>query len=71
MDQEKLDAAFSELDYEDDLEIKVLISQTEVEHLKSENYELRKLLNEYDLRLRHYVELIAKIHMTTITLLIT
>jgi hypothetical protein len=67
MDQEKLDAAFSELDYEDDLEIKVLISQTEVEHLKSENYELRKLLNEYDLRLRHYVELIAKIHMTTIT----
>jgi hypothetical protein len=25
------------------------------------------LLTEYDLRLRHYVELIAKIHMTTIT----
>ncbi len=46
MDQEKLDKAFSELDYEDDLEIKVLISQTEVEHLKSENYELRKLLND-------------------------
>jgi len=67
MDQEKLDAAFSELDYEDDLEIKVLISQTEVEHLKSENNELRKLLTEYDLRLRHYVELIAKIHITTIT----
>jgi len=66
MDREKLDKAFSELDYEDDLEIKVLISQTEVEHLKSENNELRKLLSEYDLRLRHYVELIAKIHMTTI-----
>jgi hypothetical protein len=67
MDQEKLDAAFSELEYEEDLEVKVLISQTEVEHLKSENNELRKLLSEYDLRLRHYVELIAKIHMTTIT----
>ena len=66
MDQEKLDKAFSELEYEDDLAIKILVSQTEVEHLKSENNELRKLLNEYDLRLRHYVELIAKIHASTI-----
>lgn len=66
MDQEKLDKAFSELDYEDDLTIKILVSQTEVEHLKSENNELRKLLNEYDLRLRHHVELIAKIHASTI-----
>ena len=67
MDQVKLVKAFSDWAFETDLEIKVLISQTEVEHLKSENNELRKLLTEYDLRLRHYVELIAKIHMTTIT----
>jgi len=61
-DQEKLNAAFSELDYEDDLAVNVIMYQTEAEHLKAEIAELHRILAEHELQLRKKNEVIAEIH---------
>jgi hypothetical protein len=61
-DQEKLKAAFSELDYEDELAVNVVMYQTEAEHLKAEIVELHRILAEHELQLRIKNEMIAEIH---------
>jgi len=61
-DQEKLKAAFSELDYEDELAVNVVMYQTEAEHLKAEIAELHRILAEHELQLRIKNEMIAEIH---------
>lgn len=67
-DQEKLNAAFSELDFEDDLAVNVIMYQTEAEHLKSEIAELHRILAEHELQLRIKNEMIAEIHKALGTL---
>jgi hypothetical protein len=61
-DQEKLNAAFSELDFEDDMAVNVIMYQTEAEHLKAEIAELHRILAEHELQLRMKNEMIAEIH---------
>ena len=61
-DQEKLNAAFSELDFEDDMAVNVIMYQTEAEHLKAEIAELHRILAEHELQLRIKNEMIAEIH---------
>jgi DNA gyrase/topoisomerase IV subunit A len=61
-DQEKLNSAFHELDYEDELAVNVVIYQTEAEHLKAEIAELHRILAEHELQLRIKNEMIAEIH---------
>lgn len=61
-DQEKLKAAFSELDYEDELAVNVVMYQTEAEHLKAEIAELHRILEEHEFQLRKKNEMIAEIH---------
>jgi len=61
-DQEKLNKAFHELDYEDELEVNVVMYQTEAEHLKAEIVELHRILAEHELQLRIKNEMIAEIH---------
>ena len=61
-DQEKLNSAFHELDYEDELAVNVVMYQTEAEHLKSEIAELHRILAEHELQLRIKNEMIAEIH---------
>jgi len=61
-DQEKLNSAFHELDYEDELAVNVVIYQTEAEHLKAEILELHRILAEHELQLRIKNEMIAEIH---------
>jgi len=61
-DQEKLNSAFHELDYEDELAVNVVMYQTEAEHLKAEIVELHRILAEHELQLRIKNEMIAEIH---------
>jgi DNA gyrase/topoisomerase IV subunit A len=61
-DQEKLNKAFHELDYEDELAVNVVMYQTEAEHLKAEIAELHRILAEHELQLRIKNEMIAEIH---------
>lgn len=61
-DQEKLNAAFHDLDFEDDLAVNVIMYQTEAEHLKAEIAELHRILAEHELQLRKKNEMIAEIH---------
>jgi DNA gyrase/topoisomerase IV subunit A len=61
-DQEKLNSAFHELDYEDELAVNVVMYQTEAEHLKAEIAELHRILAEHELQLRIKNEMIAEIH---------
>jgi DNA gyrase/topoisomerase IV subunit A len=61
-DQVKLNAAFSELDFEDDMAVNVIMYQTEAEHLKAEIAELHRILAEHELQLRMKNEMIAEIH---------
>ena len=61
-DQEKLNAAFHDLDFEDDMAVNVIMYQTEAEHLKSEIAELHRILAEHELQLRKKNEMIAEIH---------
>jgi DNA gyrase/topoisomerase IV subunit A len=61
-DQVKLNAAFSELDFEDDMAVNVIMYQTEAEHLKAEIAELHRILAEHELQLRIKNEMIAEIH---------
>jgi DNA gyrase/topoisomerase IV subunit A len=61
-DQEKLNKAFSELDFEDDMAVNVIMYQTEAEHLKAEIAELHRILAEHELQLRMKNEMIAEIH---------
>ena len=61
-DQEKLKAAFSELDYEDELAVNIVMYQTEAEHLKAEIAELHRILAEHEFQLRKKNEMIAEIH---------
>lgn len=67
-DQEKLNNAFQELDYEDELAVNVVMYQTEAEHLKSEIAELHRILAEHELQLRIKNEMIAEIHRALGTL---
>lgn len=62
---DRLEMAFRELEYEDDLAIKTILFQTEAEHLKQEIVELKKLLFEYEIQLRKRNEMLAKIHAAT------
>jgi len=61
-DQEKLNKAFHELDYEDELAVNVVMYQTEAEHIKAEIAELHRILAEHELQLRIKNEMIAEIH---------
>ena len=61
-DQEKLNKAFHELDYEDELAVNVVMYQTEAEHLKAEIVQLHRILAEHELQLRIKNEMIAEIH---------
>jgi DNA gyrase/topoisomerase IV subunit A len=61
-DQEKLNSAFHELDYEDELAVNVVMYQTEAEHLTAEIAELHRILAEHELQLRIKNEMIAEIH---------
>jgi DNA gyrase/topoisomerase IV subunit A len=61
-DQEKLNSAFHELDYEDELAVNIVMYQTEAEHLKAEIAELHRILAEHELQLRMKNEMIAEIH---------
>jgi DNA gyrase/topoisomerase IV subunit A len=61
-DQEKLNSAFHELDYEDELAVNIVMYQTEAEHLKAEIAELHRILAEHELQLRIKNEMIAEIH---------
>ena len=67
-DQEKLNAAFHDLDCEDDMAVNVIMYQTEAEHLKSEIAELHRILAEHELQLRIKNEMIAEIHKALGTL---
>jgi DNA gyrase/topoisomerase IV subunit A len=67
-DQEKLNKAFHELDYEDELAVNVVMYQTEAEHLKAEIAELHRILAEHELQLRIKNEMIAEIHKVLGTL---
>jgi len=67
-DQVKLNAAFSELDFEDDMAVNVIMYQTEAEHLKAEIAELHRILAEHELQLRIKNEMIAEIHKALGTL---
>ena len=67
-DQEKLNNAFQELDYEDELAVNVVMYQTEAEHLKAEIVELHRILAEHELQLRIKNEMIAEIHRALGTL---
>lgn len=67
-DQEKLNAAFHDLDFEDDLAVNVIMYQTEAEHLKAEIAELHRILAEHELQLRKKNEMIAEIHKALGTL---
>ena len=67
-DQEKLNKAFHELDYEDELAVNVVMYQTEAEHLKAEIVELHRILAEHELQLRIKNEMIAEIHRALGTL---
>lgn len=58
----KLDAAFDDLEFEDNLAINAILYQTEAEHLKQEIVELQKLLYEYEIQLRKRNEQLARIH---------
>ena len=59
---QKLDAAFNDLEFEDNLAINAILYQTEAVHLKQEIAELQKLLYEYELQLRKRNEQLARIH---------
>ena len=61
-DQEKINAAFHDLDFEDDMAVNVIMYQTEAEHLKSEIAELHRILAEHEYQLRIKNEMIANIH---------
>ena len=61
-DQEKLNSAFHELDYEDELAVNIVMYQTEAEHLKAEIAELHRILAEHELQLRIKNEMITEIH---------
>jgi hypothetical protein len=58
----KLEAAFDDLEFEDNLAITAIRYQTEAEHLKQEIAELQKLLFEYEIQLRKRNEQLARIH---------
>jgi hypothetical protein len=62
MNQEKVDAAFDELEFEDALAVNVVKYQLETNHLRQEIAELQLLLYEYELQLRKRNEQLARIH---------
>jgi len=62
MNQEKVDAAFDELEFDDALAVNVVKYQLETNHLRHEIAELQLLLHEYELQLRKRNEQLARIH---------
>jgi len=62
MNQEKVDAAFDELEFEDALAVNVVKYQLETNHLRQEIAELQRLLFEYEIQLRKRNEQLARIH---------
>jgi hypothetical protein len=62
MNQEKLDAAFDEMEFDDALAVNVVKYQLETNHLKQEIAELQLLLYEYEVQLRKRNEQLARIH---------
>ena len=62
MNQEKVDAAFDELEFDDALAVNFVKYQLETNHLRQEIAELQLLLHEYELQLRKRNEQLAKIH---------
>lgn len=62
MNQEKLDVAFDEMEFDDALAVNVVKYQLETNHLKQEIAELNRLLYEYEIQLRKRNEQLARIH---------
>jgi hypothetical protein len=62
MNQEKLDAAFDEMEFDDALAVNVVKYQLETNHLRQEIAELNRLLYEYEIQLRKRNEQLARIH---------
>jgi hypothetical protein len=62
MNQDKLDAAFDEMEFEDSLAVNVVKYQLETNHLRQEIAELQLLLYEYEIQLRKRNEQLARIH---------
>jgi hypothetical protein len=62
MNQDKLDAAFDEMEFEDSLAVNVVKYQLETNHLRQEIAELNRLLYEYEIQLRKRNEQLARIH---------
>jgi septal ring factor EnvC (AmiA/AmiB activator) len=62
MNQEKLDAAFDEMEFDDALAVNVVKYQLETNHLKQEIAELNRLLYEYEIQLRKRNEQLARIY---------
>jgi hypothetical protein len=62
MNQEKLDAAFDEMEFDDALAVNVVKYQLETNHLRQEIAELNRILYEYELQLRKRNEQLARIH---------
>ena len=62
MNQEKLDAAFDEMEFDDALAVNVVKYQLETNHLRQEIAELQIILYEYEIQLRKRNEQLARIH---------
>ena len=62
MNQEKLDAAFDEMEFDDALAVNVVKYQLETNHLRQEIVELQRILYEYEIQLRKRNEQLARIH---------
>jgi hypothetical protein len=62
MNQEKLDAAFDEMEFDDALAVNVVKYQLETNHLRQEIAELQRILYEYEIQLRKRNEQLARIH---------
>ena len=62
MNQEKLDAAFDEMEFDDALAVNVVKYQLETNHLRQEIAELNRLLYEYEIQLRKRNKQLARIH---------
>jgi hypothetical protein len=62
MNQEKLDAAFDEMEFDDALAVNFVKYQLETNHLRQEIAELQRILYEYEIQLRKRNEQLARIH---------